>query len=337
MLPSFGGMMEVVPGERQVAYPLPAHASTEITDFLRPLGSAEVTPGFLAWLPGGRVFGSGNVLSPDGEAIARDVSPDFGKPFAEHWLLAFKKIRQPVPLAGPVAVAATTLGMGYSHWLLEELPRLLMLPPDVVDTLIGHGASAYNREALRLHGFTGRFIEAEREAHFACEQLIIPRLPGEAGQPTSSVTSRLAEFTAPLHTETSAFGERLYISRENARRRRVSNEAMLWPQLEAKGFRRIHLENLSWAEQVNAFRHAKVIVAPHGAGLANLAFCRPQTQVVEFFHRSYLNPCFWRLSALLGLDYRPVVSIGPQLPAYEQAGGRLDIEADVATISNAAD
>ncbi|HTJ79132.1 MAG TPA: glycosyltransferase family 61 protein [Rariglobus sp.] len=334
MLPRFGGSLESVRSETQVAYSLPAHASAGIVEFLRPFSMGEVSPGFLARLPGGRVFGSGNVLSPDGELIARDVSPDFGKKFAEHWLLTFKKIRAPAWVAGPVAVVATTLGTGYSHWLLEELPRLLMLRPDGADVLIGHGA-AYGREALRLHGFSGRLIEAEREAHFACGQLIIPRVPGEAGQPTPSVINRLVEFTAPLHAETSIFGERLYISRENARRRRVANESVLWSQLEARGFRRIHLENLSWSEQINAFRHAKVIVAPHGAGLANLAFCRPQTQVVEFFHRSYLNPCFWRLAALRGLDYRPIASQGSQVLAYEQSAGRLDIEADVSTILDA--
>ena len=80
--------------------------------FLQPNSTASLEPAFLARLPDGWVFGSGNVLAPDGQTIARDVSPDFGKPFQKHWLLTYPKLRPPVPLPGTTAVIATTLGAG---------------------------------------------------------------------------------------------------------------------------------------------------------------------------------------------------------------------------------
>ncbi len=335
ILPRFGGSMVSVPADPPVIYALPEHGCDEARDFLRNFEAGGISPGFMARLPGGRVFGSGNVISPDGMSIARDVSPDFGKPFSDHWLLSFNKIRPPVPLQGEVAVIATTLGRGYSHWLLEELPRLLLLGPQEVATIIAHGASAFSRDALRLQGFQGQLIEPRRETHFACEQLIIPGLPGEAGRPVPSVVRLLEEFTVSLYASSSAFGERLYISRAKARRRLVLNEDALWSQLERQGFTKVYLEDLTWAEQINAFRHARVIVAPHGAGLANLIFCRPETCVVEFFHRAYVNPCFWRLAALRGLDYRPVVDASLQSLRCNRECGRMDMEADVKTIINA--
>jgi hypothetical protein len=336
ILPRFGGSMAITPVDSPLIYALPENAAGEVSDFLNDHAVVEVAPGFVARLPGGRVFGSGNVLSPDGRSVARDVSPDFGKPFSDHWLLSFKRFRSPVPLPGDVAVIASTLGRGYSHWLLEELPRLLLLGPKEVAAIIAHGVSACSREALRLHGFRGRLIEPGRETHFSCEQLIIPSLPGEAGRPVPSVVGLLEEFTAPLHASSSAFGERLYISRGKARRRLVSNEDALWSQLEQQGFSRVYLEDYTWAQQINAFRHARVIVAPHGAGLANLIFCRPGTRVVEFFHPAYVNPCFWRLAALRGLDYRPTVDTSLQSLRCDRQCGRLDIEADVKTILNLA-
>ena len=329
ILPRFAGEAELLTGDSRLVYAPPSRASAEMRAFLAPWAEVSLSPGLVARLPGGRVFGAGNVLSPDGRVIARDVSPDFGKPFSEHWLLNFQRIRPPVALTGSVAVVAVTLGEGYSHWLLEELPRLLMLPSEAAATIIGHGDTAFGREALRLHGFAGRWIEPGRETHFACEQLVIPGLPGEAGQPTPFVVRLLADFTAPLHASSSAFGERLYLSRAKARRRRVANEDALWARLEPLGFARVYLEDLAWSEQINAFRHARVVVAPHGAGLANLVFCRPGTRVVEFFHRTYVNPCFWRVAALGGLDYRPMVMTeGPPL-AYDRRAGREDIEADI--------
>jgi capsular polysaccharide biosynthesis protein len=86
------------------------------------------------------------------------------------------------------------------------------------------------------------------------------------------------------------------------------------------------LEEMTWSDQIVAFCSAREIVAPHGAGLANLVFCERGTRVVELFNSEYVNPCFWRLAAVRGLDYRPVVddpngSVRQHLPA-----NRCDID-----------
>ena len=315
-----------------VDYALPAHASDEVRDFLRATASRRFEPESIARLPGGRVFGSGNVLSPEGDAIARDVSQDFGKPFDEHWLLTCKKIRRPRLLAGATGVIATTHGAGYAHWLLDELPRLLALRPGDCDALIGHAAHPVNRDALQLRGWTGKIIQPARLSHLQCEQLVVPSVDGA---PTPRAVERLLAFVGPLDDQTSPFGERIYISRENARRRRVANEAELWPQLSARGFVKLKLEELTWREQINAFRHARIVVAPHGAGLANLVFCQAGATVAELFNRSYVNPCFWQVAALRNLDYRPLVPSSPEPLAQTLRCNRENIAADVLQVLRA--
>ena len=105
----------------------------------------------------------------------------------------------------------------------------------------------------------------------------------------------------------------------------------------ARGFVKVRLEALPWVEQVSAFARAREIVAPHGAGLANLVFCRPGVRVVEVFNTAYVNPCFWRLAALMGLDYRPVATPETEPPACVPRGNRLDIVADADAIVRALD
>ena len=100
---------------------------------------------------------------------------------------------------------------------------------------------------------------------------------------------------------------------------------------------KVRLEALPWVEQINAFARAREIVAPHGAGLANLVFCCPGARVVEFFNAAYVNPCFWRLAALRGLDYRPVATPETEPPACVARGNRLDIVADADAIVRALD
>ena len=105
--------------------------------------------------------------------------------------------------------------------------------------------------------------------------------------------------------------KRVYVSRNDARLRRVLNEQRLIPKLEALGFQRAVLGDLPIPRQVALFRQAEIIVAPHGAGLAHIAWCRPGTKIIEFFpspdgprgrvrNASY---DYWLLSQLLRLDY----------------------------------
>ena len=89
---------------------------------------------------------------------------------------------------------------------------------------------------------------------------------------------------------------------------------------------------LSDCSNINAFAHAREVVAPHGAGLANLVFSPAGTRVVEFFHRAYVNPCFARLAELKNLDYHPVIPAGPDAISHEPRGNRLDLFADVPAI-----
>ena len=49
-------------------------------------------------------------------------------------------------------------------------------------------------------------------------------------------------------------------------------------------------------EQIDRFAAAEVIVAPHGAALANLVFARPGVRVLELFAPDYVNPCYWAIT-----------------------------------------
>jgi capsular polysaccharide biosynthesis protein len=73
--------------------------------------------------------------------------------------------------------------------------------------------------------------------------------------------------------------------------------------LDTHGFKKILLEKLSLAERIRIFSSAEAVISPHGAGLANLVFCKPGTKVIEVFNPSYAFPCYWNISKNCGLDY----------------------------------
>ncbi len=265
----------------------------------------------IAVIKGGRVYGDGIVLAPDGRTVVRDVSLDFGRTGEGHWLLQEKKLRPPELIAGRFAVLATALGGSYAHWLLDELPRLISLydwgdRPD----LIAHAQAECCRSALKLADFQGRLIEPVRRKHLQVDELIVPALPGWVGRVNAAHVQGLVNFTAPIQTPTAFSPERIYISRASAQRRHVENESTVMAALADRGFICVQLERLSWAEQIALFRGVKIVVAPHGAGLANLVFSRPGTRVIECFAHDYVNGCFAQLAEACGLDYTPMVVPG---------------------------
>ncbi len=286
----------------------------------------------IAVIERGRVYGDGIVLAPDGTTVVRDVSLDFGRIGAGHWLLQLKKLRPPELVRGQFAVLATALGGSYAHWLLDELPRLIsLLEWGELPDLIAHAEAEYCRSALKLVDFKGRLIEPVRRKQLQVDELIVPALPGWVGCVNAAHVQRLVNFAVPIQLSPAFTPERIYISRALAQRRHVENESAVMSALAVQGFTCVQLERLSWAEQIALFRGVKLVVAPHGAGLANLVFSRPGTRVIECFARDYVNSCFAQLAEACGLDYTPMLVAGEEPwgtnPKSNRSNFTIEIEA----------
>jgi capsular polysaccharide biosynthesis protein len=98
-------------------------------------------------------------------------------------------------------------------------------------------------------------------------------------------------------------GPMIYIGRGDAPVRRLVNEDEVVRSLAPLGFQKVLLTGMSIEEQVALFAQARAIVAPHGAGLANIAFCRPGTAVVEIVSPDRLWSTYRAIAARRGLDY----------------------------------
>jgi hypothetical protein len=61
-------------------------------------------------------------------------------------------------------------------------------------------------------------------------------------------------------------------------------------------------------EQFQYFSEAKIIIAPHGAGLVNLLSCKKNTIIIEIMDKDYINLCFTRIAYLLELKYYGILS-----------------------------
>ena len=95
----------------------------------------------------------------------------------------------------------------------------------------------------------------------------------------------------------------IYITRGKARRRMISNEEEVLELLKKKGFEKVVLEDLQLKNQVKLFQEARVVVASHGAGLANTMFMQKGQTVIELKSDNNRYWCYFSLARVFGLKY----------------------------------
>jgi hypothetical protein len=108
-----------------------------------------------------------------------------------------------------------------------------------------------------------------------------------------------------------------------AARRSIPNAGELVAALSKLGaVASVSLEGLPLIEQVRLFSSARLIVAQHGAALANLVFCRPGTRVLKIFPADSWN-CFQPLAETFQVEYHRLTTAGPHDPVDVDAFLRI--------------
>lgn len=210
----------------------------------------------------------------------------------------------------------------YFHWTTECLTRIEGLRhyeeqtgrrvPIVLESSI----PSFKAETLELLGVDRADIvhTAQRRYWYWADRLIVPSVPRRDNTTSPRSCRWLKERLrrAAGVTEAPAEGpELLYISRRNARARRVRNEDEILDWLTPLGFEVCLLEEMSVVEQIRVFSRARVVVGPHGAGFTNMIYGDDLT-IVEFFGRSYVDPVFFTLGRGLGYGYQKQVCPEPE-------------------------
>lgn len=120
---------------------------------------------------------------------------------------------------------------------------------------------------------------------------------------------------------------KLFITRGDARLRRLTNEVDVARALDPLGFEMFEPLGGNHPEQVERFRTAHTVVAVHGAALTNLLFCRPGTRVIELFPGNHIKSTYCWLADRLGLDYQALPGTDGDLMQAFAVDARKVVEA----------
>ena len=299
------------------------HPSQKISRSLKPIGveklihfnfeegmQHEFPSTFVAILSKARVWGpNGAVITEDNKLLA-DVSLEFGKTVWEHPIFFQWRLSEISNIQGSIAVLSSPGGNNYFHWMFDILPRLELLLSsginldDIDYFLVNSYELPFQQQTLTQLGISyNKVLESSKYPHIKADCLVVPSFPGYTGNMPDWSCRFLRKIFLNNMQDKATTHERIYISRSMTTTRNIVNENEVMDCLNKFGFTTIFLENLSVIEQAALFNRAKVVLAPHGAGLTNLVFCQPKTKIIELFSPLYVNVCYWALSNHLDLEY----------------------------------
>lgn len=264
----------------------------------------------LFYLRGCRLLGhEGAVISPDNRVFTDFTLPP-GAQWPDHSCFTRRRIPPVRKLKGWYATLAWPEAQFFFHWMVESLPRMAVLGDRVraLDGVFLPGPiQRFQVAALEALGVPeSKIIPLDAQSHYGPEHLFVPHAYAMYNPPRWMHRWYKASFLG--NAAPPGDGRLLYISRADAPARRVANESEVEALLRPLGFESLTLGGRDFAEQAQLFHAARVIVAPHGAGLANLVFCRPGTVVIEALPPGWMAPCFMTLALSAECRYRYLVA-----------------------------
>jgi hypothetical protein len=155
-----------------------------------------------------------------------------------------------------------------------------------------------------------RIVEVSRKHAARFERLAVGEMPYfTAGGRlyAAPLATRFIQTRLPISDRP---WRRIYISRRDARWRRVLNESLIVETLERLGFELIELQGMRPSEIITLFRQAEIVVGASGANLGAVLFCQPGTHVVELTYPPYVEKYYFQGgSSMGGLIHSKVVGV----------------------------
>ncbi|XGV85903.1 MAG: glycosyltransferase 61 family protein [Limnothrix sp. BL-A-16] len=239
----------------------------------------------------------------------------------EHLIATSHRLPAPQPIQGTVAVIAKQHTENYFHWVTEFLPQAI----DLLDLAQSVGKSIdywyfdadylpFQIQSLESLGISRSQILASQDIPHLQADLLLTFNASSLIEGRRESLQKLRQIFLAKTSPNRLQSRRLYLGRSHARR--ILNENQLRSVLQKWGFEPVP-EGLSFAEQIQLFAEASVIIGPHGAAFTNMIFSQPQSRILEFFAPSYISHFYWRLSGQLDFQYSYLV--GDVVPLDDQS------------------
>ncbi len=313
--------------ERTVTVDPPVNTTSN--PFSGASGERRFDPAFVCTLPDVRLVGPDAIkLNHEGLVLCEDRPDVMGKERFHTAIYRYVRDQGPTaPLPVVAELGSERFGLGtcerherafpmvgfptsFHHWVVEFLPRIRQLERhesrtgDSPTVLIPSDPPAYITESLSLLGYPDSEYREWAGGRAHVDQYVYPSPLRDGAVPNPAACEWLRDrmTSAVSGRETDSMPDRLFVSREDARMRRIENRPEIEPLLQQRGFEPVRLSHYPVADQVALFAQADCVVGAHGAGLTNILY-GTDLDVVEIFPSGDLRGHYHALANVMDHDY----------------------------------
>jgi capsular polysaccharide biosynthesis protein len=287
---------------------------------------------WLGELPEAEVIGPSIAVVTRKKVLLGDVSVEWGRTSDDHGGMRRFRLPPAISLDGTSILLATTGGDTYYHWMMEVLPRLLLLEEaginlSRVDHFLVNGfKKRFQMESLEAVGIPAtKCRTTQGKCRYRCEHLLVPSLLGPHGWAQPDACQFLKKPF--LGSGARKNRKRIFVPRGRTQGRKVRREDEILALLAEFEFESFDAGKVSLREQAETFACAEMVVGIHGGALTNLAFCTSGTRVVEIFGWHYVNPCYRALASAVGAEHYAVLDVperrGPAITSFASSSSDL--------------
>ena len=240
-----------------------------------------------------------------------------------------KNRRKPIDTA---CILTNPWSNNFWHWTVDTLTQLegveyyqqkTGIKPKVI---VESNLRSWQRDSLKLLGYQEEDLIIWQDFRRTVNKLIVPsfrrsyeEIHGEISVSACQwLRQKILSNLSKIESDRVSFSPKVFISRRKALGRRITNENEVIEALQPLGFKIYILEEMSYVEQVKLFAQAKVIVAPHGAGLTNLIFA-DNPIILELFG-AYVGREFANLARGMGFKYGCLGCLSPRGEVRQKDG-----------------
>ena len=198
-------------------------------------------------------------------------------------------------------------------WRTENLPKLRLyeyvkgnVNKEVELVFLGE-ISERQRATLSAMGYDPNDVITTENKSMDINSLFVPEYPmrirdGQFSVLDSDLRWVRNKMISNMSLDNPHTARKIYVSRETANRRKITNEDEIVSLLDQYGFEKIEPANLSLEDEISIFNTADVILGLHGANMAGIVFAE-NARVLELFPKGGVCEHYFAIANQLDLSY----------------------------------
>ena len=207
----------------------------------------------------------------------------------------------------------------YAHWLLDIVPKIKILSQVYSLKKINHfyfsKLNHFQKETFKILKLNSiKIVDSKLDKHCFVENLIFCTHPnylkGTIFDAHSNIPRWIIYYLRKILLKCASKKiekyKKIYIDRSDSQYNhcKIINDFEIKKYLKNRGFEIIKLSEYSLKDQISIFKNCNNVVGPHGAGFANLIFCKKKTKVLEIKNIGHPNKVYQKISKYNKLNHR---------------------------------